>query len=302
MNNNDYVRLSLELHLFFARIMKEHAFFIEMSLTEKDRKFKKIASDFQNTFSNILETVVSQANGSISQEVIASGEIVTNNTITAENRTSELTGTRFNSQITMNELRLQGGRRITTQLARSVSSINRRTLPIIKQFIDFKNEILNQVLTCKMFTGNYPALVAHIRNEARMYYNLLSRIESRQPITQEFIYQQEQFWNNIMKEHAEFIRGLLDPSEEKLIAVSNEYVQKYERILNSQSNLTNLTNKSLSQTTEFRNFKIAGEEGIISCKIKSIIIPLLADHVVREANHFIRLLKSYQQNMNNQPY
>ena len=27
-------------------------------------------------------------------------------------------------------------------------------------------------------------------------------------------------------------------------------------------------------------------------KIKSIIIPLLADHVLREVNHFIRILKS----------
>lgn len=35
------------------------------------------------------------------------------------------------------------------------------------------------------------------------------------------------------------------------------------------------------------------EEGILTCKIKSIIIPLLADHVLREANHFIRILRSY---------
>ena len=50
---------------------------------------------------------------------------------------------------------------------------------------------------------------------------------------------------------------------------------------------------SLKKTIEFREFKIAGEEGIIKCKIKSIIIPLLADHVVREANHFIRILRNY---------
>ena len=36
-----------------------------------------------------------------------------------------------------------------------------------------------------------------------------------------------------------------------------------------------------SNSINFRNFKIAGEEGILNCEIKSIIIPLLADHVVR---------------------
>ena len=38
---------------------------------------------------------------------------------------------------------------------------------------------------------------------------------------------------------------------------------------------------------------VAGEEGIINSQIKSIITPLLADHVVRETNFFIRKLQKY---------
>lgn len=44
-------------------------------------------------------------------------------------------------------------------------------------------------------------------------------------------------------------------------------------------------------TQKFRDFKQAGAEGIETCKIKSIILPLLADHVLREANHYLRLLE-----------
>ena len=44
-------------------------------------------------------------------------------------------------------------------------------------------------------------------------------------------------------------------------------------------------------TQKFRDFKQAGVEGIETCKIKSIILPLLADHVLREANHYLRLLE-----------
>ena len=54
-----------------------------------------------------------------------------------------------------------------------------------------------------------------------------------------------------------------------------------------------MTNISLNETVKFRDFKVTGEEGILNCKVKSIIIPLLADHVVREANHFIRILKTF---------
>lgn len=46
----------------------------------------------------------------------------------------------------------------------------------------------------------------------------------------------------------------------------------------------------LVQTQKFRDFKEAGVKGIEACEIRSIILPLLADHVLREANHYIRLL------------
>ena len=40
MNRTDYVRLSLELHLFFDRIMKEHSFFLKTAFMEKDKDCK----------------------------------------------------------------------------------------------------------------------------------------------------------------------------------------------------------------------------------------------------------------------
>lgn len=52
-----------------------------------------------------------------------------------------------------------------------------------------------------------------------------------------------------------------------------------------------LTRKSLEETLKYREFKTAGAEGILDNKIASIILPLLADHVLREANHYIRLLE-----------
>ena len=54
MSYKEYVGMSLELHLFFDRIMKEHSFFIEMSLTEKNKQEKNIANNFQKLFSDIL--------------------------------------------------------------------------------------------------------------------------------------------------------------------------------------------------------------------------------------------------------
>ncbi len=304
MNHNDYVRLSLELHLFFDRIMKEHSFFLETAFMENDRDLKKVANDFQKIFSDILESIVRVANGNVSREFLSSNEIVTNNTISAENQTSRLSGVSIRTDITMQELNLQSGNHpVDEQLVNHIRDINRKTLPAIQNLIHFKNDILNKVLSCKMYTTNYPLLIMHIMNEAKMYYNLLSKVENREPFTQNYIYEQELFWNKIMKEHAEFIRGLLDPSEKDLILTADKYVGEYEKIAKNYSNNPSyLTNISLQETLRFRDFKVAGEEGILNCKIKSVIIPLLADHVVREANHFIRILRNANYNQTKTAY
>jgi len=105
----------------------------------------------------------------------------------------------------------------------------------------------------------------------------------------------ELFWDQIMMEHAMFIRGLLDPTENDLINTANDYAKQFNDLLNSaraanEATLPSVTNQTLTETMKYRDFKAAGTEGIAECKIRSIILPLLADHVLREANHYIRLL------------
>ena len=294
MNQTDYVRLSLELHLFFDRIMKEHSFFLETAFMEKDKDLKRIAGDFQKDFSTILDRIVNLSNNNISQNFLKADEMITDNTLEAETKTSNLSGIEIDSNITRKQIKLKSGMiNVNGMLVNSISAINRKTLPLIQNLIRFKTNILNNVLSCKIYTTNYPLLINHIINEAKMYYNLLSKIEKKEPFDRNYIYEQELFWNNIMKEHAEFIRGLLDPTEKELIIEANKYAKEYEAIIEQFNNYqNNLKNISLNETINFRNFKIAGEEGILDCKIKSIIVPLLADHVLREANHFIRILKS----------
>lgn len=41
-----------------------------------------------------------------------------------------------------------------------------------------------------------------------------------------------------MKEHAEFIRGLLDPSETDLIKISNKFAEEYDLIIKNMIIIT----------------------------------------------------------------
>lgn len=106
----------------------------------------------------------------------------------------------------------------------------------------------------------------------------------------------EDFWNQIMMEHALFIRGLLDPSEDALIKTADQFAGEYKELLEKarkqDCKALEMTEEALEETRRFGKFKAAGAEGILKCDISSIIISLLADHVLREANHYIRLLET----------
>ena len=99
-----------------------------------------------------------------------------------------------------------------------------------------------------------------------------------------------------MMEHAQFIRGLLDPTECELIETANEFAKDYCHLLEEARKqdkkvMDALTEMILQTTKQYQEFKTAGTEGITGCKIRSIILPLLADHVLREANHYLRMLE-----------
>ena len=168
--------------------------------------------------------------------------------------------------------------------------------------IQFKTNVLSNVLSCKMFTFNYPLLIVHITREAELYLLQLRRLQNREEISLEReAYEQEFFWNRQMAEHAKFIRGLLDPTEDNLISQANNFGNEFDQLtaeskaaMDATAPLAKVTDESLKSTEDLRNFKAQGTQGILACKVRSIIIPLLGDHVLRKANHYLRLLKMFE--------
>lgn len=300
ISSKKYVILSLELHLFFARIMKEHSLFLEAGFTPKNSKLAKEANGYKEQFEKILLDAVKLSGGRVRESVIESGEIFTEYTLSTERKTQFYTGIDINTKITEMEKKLDciNDKDIDSRTTRSVRELNNRAMKSLNGLIDLKRRVLDGMLCCKLFTVNYPLLIEHIIREAKLYRSYISNLEMNEDINDEDIRNTELFWDQIMMEHALFIRGLLDPSEEKLIDTSSDLANEFKELIEKAKNMTDMTmnditRDTLLQTVKIRDFKKAGTDGIINCKIKSIILPLLADHVLREANHYIRILNNY---------
>lgn len=296
-----YVVLSIETHLFFARIMKEHALFLEAGFPCVEEAWIQRSDWFRRQFENFLRDIVCIANENISRPVLRSGELITQFTIPAESKTQHLSGVSIDSSISRMEQNLRSitCRQSTEALTVSVSRLNQHALQLLDEFIEFKESLLKHVRECRIFTANYPLLIEHITREARLYRTTIQELVQGKPLTYQNLRETETFWNRIMMEHALFIRGLLDPSEEQLIDKADDFAEDFKKLLEMARQRDckaseALTEKSLTETRKIRQFKTAGTEGILKCQIASLILPLLADHVLREANHYIRLLETEQ--------
>lgn len=302
MTANEFVKQSLALHLFFGRIMKEHSFFLEIGFTPKDGNYTNQADSFRKAFDTLLANAISLSDGIVSQDVLQSGEVVTPYTLQAEMLSSYYTGVRIQTELTQSESGLSGGGMTgNSMLEQRVYYLNDNAISLTNSLIQFKANILSNVLSCQMFTVNYPLLIDHIMREAKLYVSMLQKLQSRQDINLESeAFEQESFWNRIMAEHSKFIRGLLDPTENDLLIAANNFGNEFDQLTNEAlqamdrtTPLKKVTSDSLDATVKIRDFNAAGTQGLLGCKIKSIIIPLLGDHVLRESNHYLRLLEMF---------
>lgn len=298
MNMENYVRASLETHLFFGRIMKEHALFLQAGFPAGETGYRSKASWYRDEFEKVLWQTVRFSDGMVGKDVLCFGEVFTEYTVMAEQQTGRLTKIPIDIRITQAEENLKAGREACKdeRMARRVRQLNHHVLHLLGGLIEFKKQILQEVTCCRLFTANYPLLIEHIIREAELYQKMIASLEDGTCKSVEQMAETERFWNQIMMEHALFIRGLLDPTEGELIETADSFAGDYQRLLEEARQkdcraMNGLTRKTLETTKKYRDFKAAGTKGITGCEIRSIILPLLADHVLREANHYLRLLK-----------
>ena len=149
MNLTCYTVKSLELHLFFCRIMKEHAFFLREGLPSAALSFSQNAAFLLSQFEELLCEVVQLSDGVVGEGVLCSGEAVTEFTALAERQTEKLTGIPIDRGITSNTLNLNPSNGCAGDLVPlhgKIRCINRKAMRLLDGLISFKESILKAVL------------------------------------------------------------------------------------------------------------------------------------------------------------
>lgn len=193
-----------------------------------------------------------------------------------------------------------------------VRKLNEDSIQLVYGFRNFKRNLLILIINCKISGFNFPLLINHTAREAEYFMNSLQKFNQGilEPI-QDAIIHENVFWLRIMLEHSRFIASLLDQSERNLIITARKFGDDFETLLNQARDVESMLfqkkptypiigkmNKdSETATEELRNFKKTGLEFIKTCQIRNVINPLLADHVVREAEHFLFMIRMLEERL-----
>ncbi|CAM3906703.1 DUF2935 domain-containing protein [Mesobacillus zeae] len=196
-----------------------------------------------------------------------------------------------------------------------VRKLNEESIELVHGFRNFKRNLLIMIINCRVSGFNFPLLVDHIAREAEYFMRTLKKFNQGilEPI-QDAIINENVFWLRIMMEHSRFISSLMDQSERNLVNTARKFGDDFETLLNQARDVESMLyhkqptypiigkmNKdSENATTELRAFKKAGLDLIQSCQIRSVINPLLADHVLREADHFLYMIHVLEERLNAQ--
>ncbi|MEH7239243.1 DUF2935 domain-containing protein [Bacillus sp. JJ1562] len=252
-----FVERSLNEIRFWSRIMKEHSLFLRLGFRAEDTQLIQEANQFYRLFEHIEQMAHSLSNQTDPEQI-----------------------RRFNSEV--------------QQAATGIFA--------------FKRKILGLILTCKLpGANNFPLLVDHTSREANYFRKRLIELnEGKLKPLPEAIIKENVFFLRIMADHAKFIGHLLDPSERKLVDMARNFSNDFDQLMyqardlesmKPQSQTVPLLDQFLDQNrvsvASLRDFKKTARDLIEQCKIKSIIHPLLADHVFREADRFLEIIDMF---------
>ncbi|MED2974620.1 MULTISPECIES: DUF2935 domain-containing protein [unclassified Fictibacillus] len=252
-----FVERSLNEIRFWSRIMKEHSLFLRLGFRAEDTQLINEANQFYRLFERIEQTSHSFTNQTDPEQI----------------------------------------KRFNTEVQQAATNI-----------FGFKRKVLGLILTCKLpGANNFPLLVDHTSREANYFRKRLGELnEGKMKPLPDAIIKENVFFLRIMADHAKFIGHLLDPSERKLIDIARNFSNDFDQLMyqardlesmKPQSQTVPLLDQFLDQNrvsvSSLRDFKKTARDLIEQCKIKSIIHPLLADHVFREADRFLEIIDMF---------
>jgi len=155
-------------------------------------------------------------------------------------------------------------------------------LPLCKELREFKEQVFSRLNGGEWIGWIFPLFARHVLLELDYFVDKLNGIEysDREEVV---------FWDVINCEHAGYAAHLLDPTERTLSRKGNRFSKKFSKLVRSEKDM--MVRMSLKSAQELDEYNKQAQAGIKTNTVKSVIHPVLIDHVIREGQRSIEALQ-----------
>jgi len=175
-------------------------------------------------------------------------------------------------------------------------------LAVITDLYKFKRHLLHLSMTGRLEGCNPPLFYDHLAREAEYVLRLLEESKKYGPDCRTMSKAQEAaFWLQLMADHGRFIGQRLDPSERNLVGTAISFADEFDQLRLQSTDFVSMMrgyNRELPAfdrflqdarmaTIRLRDFERAVVTMIEERRLLGTMPVLLAEHVRREADHFL---------------
>lgn len=225
-------------------------------------------------------------------------------------RESQSIMTSQNFKNLFNQIHIEAENLVNNPNNEKTEELVRKVMPIIVDFINYKQVLLRRLLECNIELNLTPSFINHMINEAMEFYRVLTMLQtdaSINPVSEVLFL--HTIWLPDAIGHAANVMSTLDATESMLIkeaetfknTFTNLYIKaaELEKML-PRAGLDNgalqlLNEEVITTMTAFIEFLENIEVLRENCKAMGVINPLVPNHMIREEKYYLSKIIDFMQ-------
>ena len=294
----DNIQNQLEFILYQTRITYEHEMFIISFLTDKEIYYKEILKDNIKKYQALIKEILLFSNNKLSYNFINSNTLYTTFTKKIEENTIKYFDIGLDLNVTQIIEKLKPGNLILNdQNIKKINQLTKKLYTLLTNSKQMLNSIYKYINNGQLFLTIYPLAIKHIIDETTILENTLERIIKKEKPDPTYVYTLEYFYTNFLQEHSLIIKNMVNPNQNEIIILSNNYLNQYQELLKKFNNnispysINEIYNECQYITNNFQSLLFKITKIVEKNTSNFMILPLITDHLLRESYCYMMNLK-----------
>jgi len=295
IDNKEIAYESLANHLYFGGSIRSFCSTIGLTFFKNNQDYidRAIALGYRAT--DIINKAILLMNKELASEVLNSDVYITPYTKKLDLLTQELFNISLLIQIDkdIEILKSRGEVSFNEEYMKKIDDLNNLAISLINDFKEFCNEIRINLDNQELFSYLYPDFFNYMYDEISVYGRDIDRIKSKKDYTKFYLNEFTYYFNELLRESALYIRGLLDTKYQDVFDMASFYVNAFSNLTEKylKSNNADLSIETEKLVVNYKKFVSDTIEKLLISKVYFITPPLTLDNFLTNINVYLFIIK-----------